>query len=138
MSDSQSNQTDQITAPAFISLRRGDVVLVDLDGSRGTEKRNDATSKSRPCVVVQNDRGNLKSPLTIVVPLTDAKQFKDYREQVFVTAAELGSGGKDSVIECGHVRSIDRNRILKPLGHIDPIVLPRLDRALKASLGLGQ
>ena len=120
-----------------ISVARGDIVLVDLQGSIGGEKKNDRKSGARPCVVVQNDGGNRGSPLTIVAPLTDKNQYKGYDQQVKATAAELGLNGKDSVIECGHLRSIDRDqRIKKHLGKVDPAVLPRIDAALKSSLGL--
>ncbi|NDY93794.1 type II toxin-antitoxin system PemK/MazF family toxin [Ideonella livida] len=121
-----------------IAVVRGDIVLVDLSGAVGGEKQNDKVSGSRPCVVVQNDGGNRGSPLTIVAPLTDQAQYKGYPQQVLVTAAELGTGaGKDSIIECGHLRSIDRDaRIKKHLGKVTAAVMPRIDAALKASLGL--
>lgn len=119
---------------AKIEIKRGDVVNVDLRGAEGGEKMGE-----RPCVVVQNDRGNAVSPLTVVVPLTDVDQYKKLPVQVLVTAKELGSGGKDSVAECGHVRTIDRDaRIIgdKVLTHLDSTVMRRLDAALRVSLGL--
>jgi mRNA interferase MazF len=119
-----------------IAIARGDIVLVDLEGAIGGEKQNDAALKARPCVVVQNDGGNRGSPLTIVAPITDTAQHKGYPQQVLVTAAELGSP-KDSVIECGHLRTVDRDRrIKKHLGKVAPQVIPRIDAALKASLAL--
>ena len=88
-----------------VRLRRGDVVYVDLRGAVGGEKQG-----SRPCVVVQNDGGNRRSPLTIVAPITDAVgQSKLYPQQVFVHASDLGPGAKDSIIEGGHLRSIDQD-----------------------------
>lgn len=121
----------------MIALERGDIVEVDLSGAVGGEKQNDAVSSTRPCVVVQNQKGNLYSPLTIVVPLTDVAQFKKLPVQVLVSAAELGAGGKDSVVECGHVRTIDRDsRIKQLLGKIDAAALARVDSALAVSLGL--
>jgi mRNA interferase MazF len=87
-----------------LDLVRGDVVQVDLDGAKGVEKQ-----KVRPCVVVQNDVGNRVSPMTIVAPVTDDEQFKNLPVQVFVALGDLGPGAKDSVIECGHLRTIDRD-----------------------------
>lgn len=125
---------------AKIPIARGDIVYVDLQGAIGGEKKNDNTSNSRPCVVVQNNGGNNGSPLTIVAPLTDVGQYKGYQQQVQVTAAEVGAIGataKDSIVECGHIRAIDRDaRIVKNCGPIAPAALPRIDAALKASLGL--
>jgi mRNA interferase MazF len=127
-------------ANAQIQIARGDIVVVDLQGAVGGEKKNDGTSGARPCVVVQNDGGNKGSPLTIVAPLTDMAQYKGYPQQVKVTAAQvkaIGPTAKDSIVECGHLRSIDRAaRIKKNCGPIDPTVLPQIDTALKASLGL--
>ncbi len=121
---------------AAIAIQRGDIVLVDLQGALGGEKKNDAAINARPCLVVQNDVGNNVSPLTIVAPLTDMRQFKGFPVQVQVTAAELGAA-KDGVVECGHVRTIDRDaRIQKHLGKLAPAALARVDTALKASLGL--
>lgn len=121
-----------------IPLQRGDIVDVDLTGALGGEKQNDVTSGGRPCVVVQNQKGNDHSPLTVIVPLTDVAQFKKLPVQVLVTAAELGfKGSKDSVVECGHVRTIDRDeRIRSHLGSIQPDALSRIDAALRVSLGL--
>ena len=106
--------------PSQYTVKRGDVVLVDLSGAAGGEKMNDAKIKGRPCVVIQNDKGNAASPLTIVAPITDVAQYKKLPIQVLVTAAELGSGGSDSVVECGHVRSIDLSRVSKSLGTLAP------------------
>lgn len=114
------------------ALKRGDVVVVDLDGAKGTEK----TGAERACVVIQNDVGNAKSPLTIIVPLTDAKQFKGLPVQVLITAAERGNNGKDSVVECGHIRTIDKSRIANVVSHLAPDVMARVDHAIKISIGL--
>jgi mRNA interferase MazF len=119
-------------------VKRGDVVDVDLKGAVGVEKMNDRTSGGRPCVVVQNDIGNRFSPMTIVAPLTDAGQFKTLPVQVEVRAAELGfAGAKDSVVECGHLRTIDGDkRVRRHLGHLAPVAMRRVDQAIAISLGL--
>jgi mRNA interferase MazF len=121
----------------MLDVSRGDVVLVDLRGAEGSEKQGE-----RPCVVVQNDGGNRGgSPLTIVVPLTDSEhQGKRYKQQVFVSGDKLGDGGKDSLIECGHLREIDRvARIDEERGvwcHLSDDVMAQVDEALRASLSL--
>lgn len=123
-----------------LAIARGDIVIVDLQGAIGGEKKNDSGSGTRPCIVVQNNGGNKGSPLTIVAPLTDVVQYKGYPQQVQISAKELkalGSAAKDSIIECGHLRSIDRAaRIKKNCGPVDPSVIARLDAGLVASLAL--
>lgn len=121
-----------------IAIKRGDIVDVDLRGAEGVEKKNDVTSGGRPCVVVQNDAGNKFSPMTIVAPLTDQDQFKNLPIQVAVSAAELlFPNSKDSVVECGHLRTIDGDlRVRAHLGTIDPNAMKRVDQALAISIGL--
>ena len=121
-----------------IEVKRGDIIDVDLSGAVGVEKQNDAKSGGRPCIVIQNDVGNKFSPMTIVVPLTDARQNKLLPVQVAVTAVELGfPGSKDSVVECGHVRTIDGDaRVRTHLGSLHPDALARVDAAVAISLGL--
>lgn len=115
-----------------VAIQRGDVVLVDLRGAEGVEKKG-----KRPCLVVQNNGGNAKSPLTIVAPITGEDQYKGYPTQVKISAAELGEGGQDSIVECGHLRTIDRDaRIDHKLTSLAPDVMARVDAGLKASLAL--
>jgi mRNA interferase MazF len=47
-----------------MSVSRGDIVLVNLDPTKGSEIK-----KTRP-VVIENDTGNQYSPTTIVAPMT--------------------------------------------------------------------
>jgi mRNA interferase MazF len=120
-----------------IEIRRGDIVDVDLGGARGVEKMNYGTINSRPCIVVQNDRGNTVSPLTQVVPLTGEQQFKGYPVQVLLKASEiLMPNSIDSSAECGHVRTIDRRRIINHRGVVKAEAMDRIDRALRISLSL--
>ena len=119
-----------------IHLVRGDVVWVDLRGAVGHEKQ-----QARPCLVIQNDIGNTVSPLTIIMPITDAAQYKGFPMQVLLSAADLQvADAKDSVIEGGHIRSIDRDeRIDATRGvwcHLSDEVMHKVDDALRASLSL--
>jgi mRNA interferase MazF len=117
---------------AVIEIKRGDVVRVNLRGAEGNEKQD-----TRLCVVVQNDVGNQYSPLTIVAPITDARQDKKLPVQVVVTPAECAALSKPSVIECGHLRTIDRDtRIEAHLGSMPAGVMTAVDKALSISVGL--
>ena len=116
-------------------LERGDVVWVDLRGANGAEKQ-----KTRPCVVVQNNVGNARSPLTIVVPITNGDTWRGYPHQVMVYANELWEGAVDSVIDTGHIRSIDKDsRISSGAGvlcRLGETRMIQVDRALQSLLGL--
>lgn len=56
-----------------------------------------------------------------------------------MSASEIEmKNSKDSVIECGHVRSIDtKSRIFEKLGTIQRDAMARVDIALMRSMGLG-
>ncbi len=108
---------------------------MDLAGAIGVEKQ-----KTRPCLVVQNDGGNKSSPMTIVAPITDEDQYKGYPQQVVVEAPEMGPGGKRSVVECGHLRTIDRDCRIDPsrgvVAHLSSATMAKVDKALRSSLSL--
>lgn len=78
--------------------------------------------------------------MTIVVPITGLDQYEGYPLQVVVKAHELGPGGEDSVIECGHLRTIDRRiRIDADRGvlvHLTDETMSKVDGALRSNLAL--
>ena len=88
-------------------ILRGDIVMVDLTGSYGQELNNDAGANGRPCLVVQNNRGNTASLVIIVAPLTDGRQaIKKLPILVEVTAAELGAGGKTQLLTADNLERL--------------------------------
>jgi mRNA interferase MazF len=112
-------------------ILRGDVVLVNLDPTVGTE-----IQKTRPCVIVQNDTGNRVAPRTIIVPLTGAEHIdKPFPLHVIIPPGEGGTS-KQSVVLCDQIRVVDKSRIVKPLGHLSAASMKKVDAALKISLGL--
>ena len=114
-----------------VSIIRGDVVVVNLEPTTGSEQKG----ISRPCVVIQNDLGNRTANTTIIVPLTDAKSKKTYPFQVFIMKGEGGTT-KDSIARCEQIRTIDKSRIIKKMGYLNPETIVQLDFALRRSLEL--
>ena len=55
----------------MIELRRGMVIDVDLNPTKGSE-----TGKIRPCVIVTNDVYNRRVPVIQVVPITQWSEKK--------------------------------------------------------------
>lgn len=118
-----------------LALKRGNIVWVVFGGTSGVVKGGE-----HPALIVQNDRGNDVSPMTIVVPLTDPRQFKNLPVQVLLTSAETGLQNKESCVECGHIVTIDRDaEILESrgvVGHVSGAAMQRVDDALRISIGL--
>jgi mRNA interferase MazF len=113
------------------SVRRGDVVIVDLDPTQGSEQRG-----TRPCLVVQNDVGNANAPTTIVVPFTTSFGERLYPFEVLVPAEECALR-EDSVVLCNQIRTISiEHRIDENLGPVPQERIDEVDTALEYSLGL--
>lgn len=114
-----------------MTVRRGDVVIVDLDPTEGSEQRG-----TRPCLVVQNDVGNANAPTTIVVPFTTARNGDSYPFEVLVSAAESPLR-EDSIALCSQLRTVSiEHRITERIGAIPDDRMGEVDRALEYSLGL--
>jgi mRNA interferase MazF len=112
-------------------LKRGDVVLVNLNPTIGSE-----TGKVRPCVIIQNDVGNKYSPVTIVAVIASQKRLSQkYPVDVWV---EIGEGGLDvpSIIQLDQIRTVDKKRLVRKVGHLIDSVMKEVDEAIKISLAL--
>lgn len=115
---------------AEIFPKRGEVYSVNF-GDIGSKE----IKKTRPALVVQNDLGNQYAPTTIVVAIHRADETKSLPVCILV---RKGTGGlkKDSVIDTGHLLTIDKRRLLKYWGKIPPTLQEKVDEALRVSLGL--
>ena len=119
----------------MISVLRGDVLLVDYPYTDRTG------SKVRPCIVVQNDRDNLRLDDTIVVLLTSKTRFTPgCPTEMLITANSLAGRQAglifDSAVQGHNLLTIDRSFIRRKIGSIPVEVIPDVDNCLKAALGL--
>jgi mRNA interferase MazF len=83
---------------------RGDVVLVELDPTRGREIR-----KTRPCLIVSPDELNHHLRTVIVAPMTTGGHAYPFRPV-------CRFGGKDGRVALDQLRTVDRERVRKRLG----------------------
>ncbi|MCH8271903.1 MAG: type II toxin-antitoxin system PemK/MazF family toxin [Candidatus Marinimicrobia bacterium] len=113
-----------------IKIIRGDVVLIRPDTVVGSEQRG-----VRPAIVVQNNDGNELSPVTVVIPLTDAQGKTKYP---FTALVKQGDGGirKDSFALANQIRVIDKQRIIEHWGHLSDDAIIEIDAALRDELSL--
>lgn len=110
--------------------RRGEIWLVNFDPTLGAEIR-----KTRPALILQNDVANAHSPVTIVVATTSQFDLPLYPTEVLV---RRGGGGlrEESVVLLNQIRTIDKVRLIRPMGVIAFDTMIRVGYALKISLGL--
>ena len=95
-------------------LRRGDVCLVELDPTRGTEIR-----KTRPCVIVSPDELNRHLHTLIVAPMTSAGRPYPFR-------VECRFARKNGLVVLDQLRTVDRERLVKRLGALDSHTLEQV------------
>ena len=93
---------------ALPTPRRGDVFLVALDPSRGHE-----IQKPRPAVVISPDELHSLCRLVMIAPLTSGGSPFPYR-------VECRFKGKAGRILLDQLRSVDRTRLMRPLGRLEP------------------
>src|SRR6266513_1476232 len=110
--------------------RRGEVYWLDFDPSTGHEM-----SGLHPCILVQNDVGNQHSALTIVVAITSNLRVASLPIGVLIPAGE-GGLARDSAAHCGHLYSVDKQRLRRLLGSLSAARMAEIDRALVQSLDL--
>jgi len=89
-------------------INRFDVYLINLDPTIGSE-----IQKTRPCLIISPDEMNRHIRTVIVAPMTTAG--KDYPTRI-----ECNFKKKKGQIVLDQIRTIDKTRLIKKLGNIDP------------------
>ena len=92
-------------------IRRGDVCLIQLDPTRGSEIR-----KTRPCLVVSPDELNQHLRTVIVAPMTTGGQAYPWR-----VACRFQK--RAGFVDIDQLRTVDMERIAKRLGKMNPNTL---------------
>ena len=111
--------------------RRGEIYLVSFDPTIGHE-----IQKTRPAVIIQNDVSNEHSPITIVAAITSQFRTPPHPREVLIAPGAKTGLSKPSAVVLNQIRSIDRTRLQKRIGSLDPATIRRVDEAIKISLGL--
>ena len=105
-------------------IKRGDVVLVSLDPTKGQEIK-----KARPCVVVSPDELNQHLRTFIVAPMTTGSYSYPFR-------VECRFKGKTGHIVLDQIRTVDRIRLIRPLGRLPNPILEKTLNVLQEMFAL--
>ncbi|MFQ5484818.1 MAG: type II toxin-antitoxin system PemK/MazF family toxin [Desulfobacterales bacterium] len=89
-------------------VNRFDLYLINLDPTVGSE-----IQKTRPCLIISPDEMNRYIGTVIVAPMTTAG--KDYPTRISCKFKK-----KKGQIVLDHIRTIDKTRLIKKLGSINP------------------
>lgn len=111
-------------------IKRGYVIMVDLGDQVGSVQ-----SLIRLAIVVQNNKGNLNSTTTIVVPLT-SRNRKSLPTHHILEKYDYDFLHTDSIALCEQITTISEQQIKKIIGKIDGEVMSEIDRKLAISINL--
>lgn len=111
-------------------IKRGCIVMVDLGNQVGSVQ-----SLVRPAIVVQNNKGNLYSTTTIVVPLT-SKNRKSLPTHHILKKNDYDFLHTDSIALCEQITTISEQQIKNVIGMMDSDVMSEIDRKLAISINL--
>ncbi len=114
-----------------MNIKRGDIFYADLSPVVGSEQGG-----LRPVLIVQNDIGNRYSPTVIAAAITSRLSKAKLPTHIDVYAERFGLV-KDSVILLEQIRTIDKARLREKMGHIDDVLMQKVNQAITVSFGLG-
>ena len=113
-----------------MNIKRGEIYLAALDPVQGRE-----IAKTRPVVIVSNDKNNQFSGTVTILPLTSKNLSTIYPFEVFLSRGHANLP-KDSKIKADQIRTLDKGRMIKNIGILDKNDLEAIDTAMKIHLAL--
>lgn len=105
-----------------MEVNRFDVYLVQLDPTVGREIK-----KARPCAVISPDEMNNHIGTVIIAPMTT--KGRNYPTRVDCTFQRI-----DGQIVLDQIRTVDKSRLAKRLGHLSPTSSDRVLQVLAEML----
>jgi len=111
--------------------KRNEIWLVSLEPVKGRE-----IGKTRPALVVSNNRNNEFSGTVTVLPIT-SKTEKLYPFEVFLSKEEINLS-KDSKIKANQIRTVDKRRLVKYLAKITNSQMKAAEKTILIHLGIDQ
>lgn len=113
-----------------MNIKRGQVCLASLEPVVGRE-----ISKTRPVVIISNDKNNTFSGTVTILPITSQSVKKIYPFEVLLRKGE-GGLPKNSKVKTDQVRTLDQVRIIKVIGSLEKGRTQEIESALKIHLDL--
>ena len=115
-------------------MRRGDIVVADLDPATGSE-----ADKRRPAVVVSNNGANRAAEesgrgVVTVVPLTSSIDTV-HVFQALIPRADSGLRA-DSKAQAEQIRALSIHRIGAVIGHVPEPLMTSIEHAIRRHLDL--
>lgn len=111
-------------------FRKGEIYLFDL-----ADSYINVQSGLRPCLIIQNELGNIYSPTVIVVPITTKLKKTDLPVHVITENYFMGKKIIEMIL-CEQILTVPKSRIKKYLRTLDKGTLREVEKAVEVSLGI--
>ncbi|MCP4665802.1 MAG: type II toxin-antitoxin system PemK/MazF family toxin [Deltaproteobacteria bacterium] len=111
-------------------IERGGIYLAGLDPVIGRE-----ISKTRPVVIVSNNKNNAFSGTVTILPVTSKNLRKIYPFEVFLKKG-TGNLPKNSKVKADQIRTLDKGRIVKAIGFLGSKEMGQVEKAIGIHLDL--
>jgi mRNA interferase MazF len=110
-----------------MAIERGDIWLVNLDPTVGSEMR-----KTRPVIVISSDAVGIL-PIRLVAPLTEWKDSFENKVWLIRIDADTTNGlSKTSAVDTLQLRGVDVSRFVQKLGAVTDSTLQAIGVAIMA------
>ena len=110
----------------IFKVRRGDIFIC----VQKTINSGSVENKTRPVVVVSNDKGNTSSTTCTVCPITTRDKT------VIPSQVMYHYEGKNQVILCEQIKTVSISDLTQFVGYLNDDIMDKVDTALKIQLGL--
>ena len=114
----------------MVGVKRGEIWLVDLNPTRGSEQKG-----IRPCLVISNDITNMYAPTVCTIPLTSNLSGQKFPINIVLKKEDTGLK-VDSLLLCGQIRTVAKERLERKLTTVDIECFPAIEKALLLYLGI--
>lgn len=112
-------------------VKRGEVYKCNLGQNIGSEE-----CKERPCVIIQYDAGNTKSPNTIVAPITHSNS----KLPIVIPIADKYNSDGDVILDgnvlLGNIICVSKARLGEFITNLETDEIKRIDEAIAISLDI--
>jgi mRNA interferase MazF len=110
-------------------ISEGDVFLANMDPTVGVEIK-----KTRPVIIVSNEWINRFSQLVVIIPLTSST--KKVSPSHIIIPKNSGGLDRKSKAVTEQIRAIDKSRLVKLLGKLEPEYMAKLHDAIRNTLNM--
>ena len=111
-------------------IKRGEIWLADLNPTRGSEQAG-----TRPVLIFQNDLINKYTTTVLAIPFTTNLRRASLPSCVLVLKGE-GGLTSDSVALCHQLRVLDKTRLHKKLGEVNPETIESIEVKVVFTMGI--